>query len=131
MEKNKMEKIRVADFKVGQLAYLELIGNAKRGKKKEELIQECVIEAVGRKYVTAKRRKFKESDVYDGLVEHTEYSADYILYTTKEAVENKFEKDELLTEIKNFFWRGGNKLSLEQLKEIKNLIYGSVEEQEI
>ena len=50
MEATKMNKVRVADFKVGQLAYLELTGNAKRGKKKEELIQECVIEAVGRKF---------------------------------------------------------------------------------
>lgn len=123
MEATKINKVRVADFKVGQLAYLELTGNAKREKKKEELIQECVIEAVGRKYVRARGRKFEEHDAYNGLKEHTSYSIDYLLYPTKEVIQNKLEKEELLSEIKNFFSHGGNELSLEQLKEIKNLIY--------
>jgi len=122
-EKSKiMSDIKVSDFVVGQKAYLELTGNAKRGKKKEELIQECVIEAVGRKYVTAKGRKFEESDIYDGLKEHTSYSVDYVLYSSKEVIQKKFEKDELLGEIKDFFLHGGKELSLEKLREIQRII---------
>lgn len=46
----------IKDFKVGQTVYVELTGNASRGKTAEQCIEEWEITSVGRKYIRAGRK---------------------------------------------------------------------------
>lgn len=46
----------IKDFKVGQTVYVELTGNASRGKTAEHCIEEWEITSVGRKYIRAGRK---------------------------------------------------------------------------
>lgn len=121
----------IKDFKVGQTVYVELIGNAKRGRCSEELIEEWEVAKVGRKYVHAQKKGsifpvVFEKNEYDGnFVEKTDISVDYILYASKSEIEEKFEREKLYSEIRDTFREYGNcpsKLSLEQLRKIKAII---------
>lgn len=115
---------KLSDFKVGQKAYVELTGNAARGKtSEEELIRECIIESVGRKYITTSLgRKFEETDLaYDGLIEHTDFCVDYVLYPNKQDILNKFEKKELFWKISSLL-RNDKHFSLEQLKAVNKIL---------
>ena len=122
---------KISDFKVGQTAYIELTGNAIRGIKcnSEEAIRECIIESVGRKYVTAYGSKFEEHNFsYGGLKEHTDMCVNYVLYPCKQDILDKFEKENIIDECKNVF--GGlikckaDSFSLEKLRAIKKIIDG-------
>lgn len=117
---------KISDFKVGEKAYIELVGNRARGKRGSELIVECTVEAVGRKYVTANGIKFEEHDAYYGLKEHSSYSPNYLLHPSKKDIEDRLEKEGLIFEIKEFFSGSdrylANKVSLEKLREIKRII---------
>ena len=116
---------KITDFKVGQTAYIELTGNARRAKRtKEELIKECTVESIGRKYVTANGIKFKEHDYnYGGLIEHTSYCIDYVLYPNRKAIEDKLEKEELILSLHSIFTGSRiNNLSLDKLRKICEII---------
>lgn len=128
MERMCIMRYKLSDFKVGQKAYIELTGNAKRGKvAKENLIIECTVENIGRKYVTANGIKFEEHNTsHGGLIEHTSYCVDYVLYPTKQAVEERLEKEELIFKIRHFFDILTNSkaknISLEKLRKINEII---------
>ncbi|MDU7032035.1 MAG: hypothetical protein E6357_30745 [Clostridiales bacterium] len=117
------------NFKVGQTAYIELTGNASRGKKpnSEELIKQCTVTSVGRKYVIADGKKYKEHDFsYVGLIEHTEYCMDSVLYPNKKDILDKFEKENLINSCKRVFEGFGkcvaSEFSLDKLRNIKKMI---------
>lgn len=121
----------IKDFKKGQTVYVELKGNASRNKKNEELIEEWEVISVGNKYVTATSKKYsfpikfmETNSNYDSLIEKTDYSVDYILYPSKEEVENKFKKEELYNFIKSKFSSSysKNQYTLEQLRKIKEIL---------
>lgn len=126
-----MCNIKISDFKVGQKVFVELDGNASRGKKRNELIEEWVVISVGRKFVTAKpidrgrEIKFKQHDVsYGGLIEVTDYCVDFILYPNEEFVKDKLEKEDLVSWFKTAFsgFNNNSKYSLEKLREAKNIL---------
>lgn len=112
----------IKDFTVGQTAYIELTGNASRGKTKKECIVECTVQSIGRKYVTANGIQFRETDANygGGLVEKTDYCVDFILYPNKQAISDKMEKESLLDKIK--YKTDFSKMSLEQLRKIDEII---------
>lgn len=120
----------IKDFKVGQTVYVELIGNASRGKTPEECIEEWKITSVGRKYIKAnKTDNFWQEVVFeqrerDGrFAEKTNYSPDYALYLTRREIEEKHEKTRLYREIENVFCGYNHKkLTLEQLRRIKGIL---------
>lgn len=125
--------MNIKDFKVGQTVYVELTGNASRGKTAEQCIEEWEITSVGRKYIKAGRKSdgriwgettFEYNDCYGRFVQKTDYCVDYILYETKEELERKFEKTKLLNEVESFFrdWSKPKNLSIEQLKRIKEIL---------
>lgn len=123
----------IKDFKVGQTVYVELTGNASRGKTAEQCIEEWEITSVGRKYIKACKKRndafrfettFEWRDSYKRFVQKTDYCVDYILYATRQELERKFEKAKLLDDVESFF-RGLGKpknLSIEQLKRIKDIL---------
>lgn len=120
---------KLSDFKQGQKAYVELTGNASRYLKpnSEEVIKECIVESVGKKYVIANGRKFEEHDAsYSGLKEHTSYCVNFVLYPTKQDIIDKFEKENIIKEIRSTFtsfgYRKAENFSLEKLRKIKELL---------
>ena len=49
--------MELKDLKIGDTVYCRITGNAARGRKKEELIEEWEIIKIGIKYITAKPKK--------------------------------------------------------------------------
>ena len=125
------------DFKVGQTVWIRLTGNAIRGKCGDELIEEWVIDKIGRKYITASKKTgyprgiiFEKSDYgYEGrFVEKTYYCVDYIMYETEQELRDELEKDKIYRDIRLLFDRfNKNKMTLEQLRSIKKIIDGESE----
>lgn len=100
--------MNIKDFKVGQTVYVELTGNASRGKAPEQCIEEWEITSVGRKYIRARKKEngifrfettFEYRESYKRLVEKTDCRVDYILYLTRQEIEEKHEKSRLFREI--------------------------------
>lgn len=125
--------MNIKDFKVGQTVYVELTGNASRGKTAEQRIEEWEITSVGRKYIKAGRKSggriwreitFEYRESYGRFVEKADCCIDYILYTTRQDIGRKFEKAKLLNEVESFFrdWSKPKNLSIEQLKRIKEIL---------
>lgn len=131
--------MNIKDFKVGQTVYVELTGNASRGKAPEQCIEEWEITSVGRKYIRAGKRSdgriwrettFEYMDNYDRFVEKTDCCVDYILYSTRQEIEEKHEKSILFREIEQRFRYGSKRdISLEQLRAIHGILEGGNEEQ--
>lgn len=74
--------MNIKDFKVGQTVYVELTGNASRGKTPEQCIEEWEIASVGRKYIKAGKRSdgriwveitFEYRENYGRFEEKTDY----------------------------------------------------------
>lgn len=130
--------MNIKDFKAGQTVYVELTGNASRGKAPEQCIEEWEIIYVGRKYIEAGRRSerygitrkhlFEYRDTYKRFVEKTNRCVDYILYTTRQEIEEKQEKSRLFREIEERFRYGSQRdISLEQLRAIHGILEGGSE----
>lgn len=123
----------VKDFNVGQTVYIELTGNASRGKSGNSLIEEWEIVSVGRKLIKAKRKGWKDyfaetfekrENGYNGrFVQKTDCSVNYVLYADRREIEEEFERKELLGTISEYFRGfGDKKISLESLRKIAGLI---------
>ena len=124
----------IEDFKVGQTVYIELTRNASRGKTKEECIEEWEITSVGRKYIKARKRSekrgifrevtFEWRDAYKRFVQKTNYCVDYIIYATRQEIEDKHERSRLYNEISEVFrgYSASENLTLEQLRKIKEIL---------
>ena len=122
----------IKDLKVGQTVWIRLTGNAIRGKCGDELIEEWVIDKIGRKYITASKKTGYPKEIIfekrgygyeDRFVEKTNYCVDYIMYETEQEIRDEMDKDKIYRSIQMFFDRfNKNKLTLEQLKGIKKII---------
>ena len=127
----------IKDFKVGQTVWVQLTGNASRGKHGNELIEEWEVVTVGKKYVHARKKgcsfpiKFEKRQYgYSGsFVEKTNCCVDYILYASKDELEDEIEHMRLYNDISKAFRGYGsqNNFSLEQLRKIKAIISESEE----
>ncbi len=123
--------MEIKDFKVGQTVYIELTGNVKRGKSGNELIEEWKISRVGKKYIYAKKSDWgneiaflKDGRYGNQWFEKTNYCVDYILYPTRQELEDKLEKERLFDEVYGFFRRYDaiEKITLEQLRQINQIL---------
>lgn len=127
----------IKDFKVGQTVYVELTGNASRGKTPEQCIEEWEVTSVGRKYINAVKKNpdsllyklvFEWSESYGRFVEKTRCSVNYILYLTRHEIEESREKIRLFREIERRFRYGSQRdISLEQLRAIHGILEGGSE----
>lgn len=128
------KQMNIKDFKVGQTVYVELTGNASRGKTPEQCIEEWEITYVGRKYIKACKKqsgifRFETTFEYnncDGRFEEkTDYCINYVLYPKRQEIEEKQEKSRLFWEIEQRFSYGSKKdISLEQLRAIHGILEG-------
>ena len=124
--------MNIKDFKAGQVVYVELTGNASREKTPEQCIEEWEITSVGRKYIKAgkwsdgricEERTFEYREGYKRFVEKTDYCIDYIIYLTRQEIEEKHEKSKLFQEIEQRFRYGSQRdISLEQLRAIESIL---------
>ena len=123
----------IKDFKVGQIVYIRLTGNASRGKSGDALIEEWEIVSVGRKLIKAKPKGWSDYSAHtfekrecgwnDRFVEKTDYSVNYVMYTDRQEIEEEFERERLLDFVLAYFrGYGEKKISLENLRKIAELI---------
>lgn len=132
--------MNIKDFKVGQTVYVELTGNASRGKTPEQCIEEWEITSVGRKYIKACKKQngifrfettFEYRKNYKRFVEKTDCCVDYILYLERHEIEEKHEKSRLFMEVEQRFRFGLQRdISLEQLRAIHGILEGGNKENE-
>lgn len=126
--------MNIKDFKVGQTVYVELTGNASRGKTPEQCIEEWEVTSVGRKYIKACKKEsgifrfetaFEYRESYGRFVQKTDYCVNYIIYLTRQEIEEKHEKSRLFREIEERFRYGSQRdISLEQLRAIHGILEG-------
>lgn len=126
--------MNIKDFKAGQTVYVELTGNASRGKTQEQCIEEWEITYVGRKYIEAVKKGsdpflfktvFEWRENYKRFVQKTDCCVDYILYLERHEIEEKHEKDRLFWEIEDRFrYSSQRDISLEQLRAIYGILKG-------
>lgn len=123
----------IKDFKVGQIVYIRLTGNASRGKSEDALIEEWEIVSVGRKLIKAKRKGWsdacavtfekREHGYRNMFIEKTDICVNFILYGSKKEIEDELEHEKLLCSISNYFrGYGEKKVSLENLRLIAEMI---------
>lgn len=127
--------MNIKNFKVGQTVYVELIRNASWGKTAEECIEEWEITSVGRKYIKAGRREecgtvgettFEYNDFYKRFVQKTDCCIDYLLYATRQEIEESHEKNRLFDKIsKRFSYGSQGNVTLEQLRAIHKILFES------
>ena len=125
------KQMNIKDFKVGQAVYVELAGNASRGKAPEQCIEEWEITFVGRKYIEALKKGsdpflfktvFEWREEHKSFVQKTAHSINYVLYPTRKEIEEKHEKSRLFREIEQRFSQ--RDISLEQLRAIHRILEG-------
>ena len=126
--------MNIKDFKAGQTVYVELTGNASRGKTQEQCIEEWEITYVGRKYIEAVKKGsdpflfktvFEWRENYKRFVQKTDCCVDYILYLERHEIEEKHENDRLFWEIEDRFrYSSQRDISLEQLRAIYGILKG-------
>ena len=124
--------MNIKDFKVGQTVYVELTGDASRGKTPEQCIEEWEITYVGRKYIEAVKKGsdpflfktvFEWREEHKSFVQKTAHSINYVLYLEKQEIEEKHEKSRLFREIEQRFRYGSQRdISLEQLRAIHGIL---------
>lgn len=122
----------IKDFKVGQTVYVELTGNASRGKTPEQCIEEWEITYVGRKYIESLKKGsdpflfktvFEWREECKSFVQKTAHSINYVLYLTRHEIEENREKIRLFREIEQRFRYGSQRdISLEQLRAIHGIL---------
>ena len=128
------KQMNIKDFKVGQTVYVELTGNASRGKTPEQCIEEWEITFVGRKYIRACKKEngifrfettFEYNDCDGRFEEKTDYCINYVLYLTRREIEEKHEKSGLFREIEQRFRYGSQRdIPLERLRVIRGILEG-------
>lgn len=112
-------------MQVGDKVYLKAAGNNARYDK-EVRIEEYIIRKIGRKYFEVSSKEHETWTIKFNLENNkqvTNYSADWILYFSKQEIIDEIETDNLTREIRNRFdsWSKVN-LTLDQLRRIVEII---------
>lgn len=109
------------DFHKGQTVWVYLIGNAAIGRKTiDELIQECEVVTVGRKYITARPKgaySWEQRFDIENNFRHVSDrgTEDYVLYLTKEEIYERIERNKYRKYIQDFC--GWDRRNLQKLSD--------------
>lgn len=110
--------------KLGQQLFSLRISRATRDRKPEFTPVEVI--KVGRKYFTCKGvgRGGETQYLIENWAEKTEYTASSRLYADKQSYHDGEERDDLYCKVRRTFdyFHGNKALTLEQLREISNII---------
>lgn len=126
-------------FKVGQKVILQKVNNAARGLFGDALCEEATVTSVARKYFTidtfGPRYKFCMEVNFNGTYNQyiKDYCPDYVIYSSIEDFEDKKERKEILSRIRNFLnevhfsnpnlcLKGIEDVSTDDLKKINQII---------
>lgn len=113
------------DFVKGQIAYAKYIGY--RRNDKIGSIKEVIVKTIGSKYITVTINEYTEMkfDIENNMLEKTDYSPNYKLFSTIQEIEDDNEHDRLGHDIRLIFsCYGSVNLSLEKLRAIEKIIKG-------
>lgn len=123
----------VKDFKVGQKIWVEMIGNEARRRKSEDCIDEWEITHVGRKLLKAGKRSgdkiyyetaFEYNDCYGRFAQRDNCCVNYILYATRQELEEEQEKERKFFEIRNRLKYGSqDDITLNQIRKIHGILF--------
>ena len=121
--------MKITDFKKGETVWILLTGNMARNKQGTDRIEEWEVVSVGRKYITAKSKNIKWTEIkfeqknedFNYFTQVTPYSPDYSLYKTRKDIEDLLEKEELQLWLRQNYNRP---YSLEQLRKAKAILEG-------
>lgn len=115
-------------FQVGDIVYLHILpnGNAARRINKtndpNDQIKEGVVTKVGNRYIYVKvdycEKKF---DTQNNYLEHSDFSADYQLYSTKDAILNKIAANDAYVTLHNVASLRRSQLPDEMLLEVEKI----------
>lgn len=118
-------------IKVGNKCILKKVGNNARHIKSDNL-EDYLIEAeivkIGRLYFDVEIVLYKNKEIIkfrkDDLSEHSDYSAKWEYYNSKQEVYDRVEKESIILYIRRYFDYMANKkdLSLDQLRAIKEIL---------
>lgn len=100
---------------VGQKVWLKPIGNAARYNKD---MRESEITKVGIKYIECNFGKFD----FSGRHNNGEHSSNYVLFFDEQSAKDNIEHESLDATVRAFFYSYNHKLTLEQLRQIKQII---------
>ena len=113
---------KVSDFKKGETAYIEILNKSRKHCPLKECYYPCEITEIG-DFVIAAGYCFEPSNRFCGaLAEHTSFIPEVALWPTLDALTEKIEKENLVSEIKEYFSEPSVNLSLNELKQIKEII---------
>lgn len=116
------------EFEIGQKVFIRRVQYVVRGINQNERIEEWEISRIGRKYIYAKKENSSiEVAFYESKgkwLEKTDYGISYVLYKSKQEIQDEMEREILIRNISSFFQNYFLKeeLSLEQLRKIKEII---------
>lgn len=108
-------------MEVGQIVYLKPSGNQARVSSD---IRKGEITKIGRKYFEVKTEGYwRETKFHkEGLRQVTEYTPDWQLYFSEQEILDEKEFNKLVDLLGDYFsWRSKVKLTLEQLRRIKEI----------
>ena len=124
----KGEDMKKYDLNVGDVVYLHILPNSNLGRRinknndPNDKIKEGIVTKVGNKYIHVKvdygERKF---DIHNNYLEYSDFSADYQLYPTKDAVLKKIAANEAYTSLQNVASFRRSQLPDEMLLEIEQI----------
>ena len=116
------------DLNVGDVVYLHILSNSNLGRRisrnndPNDKIKEGIVTKVGTKYVHVKvdcsERKF---DIHNNYLEHSDFSADYQLYPTKDAVLKKIAANDAYITLHNVASLRRSQLPDEMLLEVEKI----------
>jgi len=115
-------------IKVGQKVLVKRVGNAARHYNASELVEEAVVESVGRKYfylVGYHRCKFDIERRYDV----SDFSTNFKVYDTQQEIDDEAEYKKKNEDIRKAFdWTSTAELTLDQIRAIHDILTGDIDE---
>lgn len=115
-----------SDFMVGQTVYLKTISHLRDCWKRERIVEATVIK-IGKRYIHVVPGK-PSKNVYRGWVyqfdmqndfkQKTEYSIEYVLFLSEQAIQDYWQAKYLYVEIEKILNRHEHEIGIRSLKEI-------------
>lgn len=106
----------------GQVVFVKKVGNAARWRKEDELVEEEIVERVGKKYFYLqgfRNHKFSIEEMRD----ISDYTSDFYVYLTMQEIKDEAEYALKVKEISKVFDHYGRvDLSLEVIRQLHDIL---------
>jgi len=110
------------EWTVGQNVCVKRTGNAARGRTGDNIIFDAIITKIGRKYFSIDELKYDRFHIKSGFQDAGNYTANYCVYPSRQAVLDEMEKYRLYAELKEAINKFDvNSISLMDIRQIHEL----------